>query len=745
VLGALVTAGLVLVGLLVVPAQADASSTSVTKIGAWSRDWSWFDANVGPVDVYRGYDGGFHYPTWQQVPRSLAHPGGMNDYSFQLPPADVASGADDGILKTFIASTPTNIVLTNFHEPEQEIEDGQFTFAQFRAANAHLHALVQQQNAIDGGTRKVSVILMVSTFTKFKNRNPENYWPTVAKGDGGTVDLVSADVYAAPHATGTAGVPIGYTDGVNWKDPAKLMMPVVKFAQAHATDWAVSELGYLEDVNNPMRKAQALQAAVAAAEAGKPSATAPTYRPALWISYWDSKGGRADWELRYNNPPVPSTSGTSNAAVAWKTLAAETPAPPPPPDPDPAPAPPGVSSTPEATPQIGGSRTSGTDGTIEQVRQIVQRGATMYAVGSFTQVRDTNSTTPVARGNGMAFSATSPHRLTAWNPRTDRQIDTVACAGDGSVLLGGNFRNAGGAANKNLARVDGTTGASLPFAYHPNGRVAHIEVVQGHALVGGYFAGYLSSVAPTTGVPDGYGLPVISGNYVFPGAKSNASRVWNMSVSPDQSAVLMTGVFTSVGGQHHEQIFRLNLTPGAATVSPWAPAELFTHCSTVQPFYAQDAAWSSDMTMIFTATTGYKPYNLSASVPRSGPCDAAIAYSAAEVANGAHLWINYAGCDSLYSVATDETTVYVGGHQRWMSNPNGCDRAGTGAIAQPGLGELNPADGTHQPGPNRGRGLGADDLLRTSAGLWVASDNQSNTAACAGKSNHMGICFLPDW
>jgi hypothetical protein len=319
--GALVAAGLVFLGVCAVPATASASATSVTKIGAWSKDWTWFDAAVGPVDVYRGYDGGFHYPTWQNVPRSLAHPGGMNDYSFQLPPADVAAGLDDGILQTFIASTPKTIVLTNFHEPEQEIAAGQFTFAQFRAANAHLNTLVDAQNALDGGTRKVSIILMVSTFTGFQGRNPVNYWPTAADGPGGPVDLISADVYAAPHATGTAGVPLGYTDGVNWKTPAGLMKPVLLFAKAQATDWAVSELGYLEDVNSPLRKSQALQDAVAYATAGKPTPTSPVYRPALWISYWDSKGGRADWELRYNNPPIPSTSNTSNAAVEWKALA----------------------------------------------------------------------------------------------------------------------------------------------------------------------------------------------------------------------------------------------------------------------------------------------------------------------------------------------------------------------------------------------------------------------------------------
>jgi len=296
-------------------------SSSPTLIGAWSRDWPWFDAAVGPVQVYRGYDGGFHYATWQQVPVKHAHPGGVNDYSFQLPPGEVAAGLHDAKLKTFIASTPENIVLTNHHEPEQEIDAGEFTASAFRKAQARLNMLVDAQNAIDGGTRKVSVILMTSTFTGFKGRNAENYWPTLAKGDGGTVDLISVDVYAAPHATNTSGVPAGYTSGLNWKHPSVIMKPALVFAETHATDWAVSELGYLEDVNNPTRKADALRAAVTYAMEGKPTATSAPYRPALWISYWDSVGSRADWRLRHHNPPVPSTSLNSNAAQAWKALA----------------------------------------------------------------------------------------------------------------------------------------------------------------------------------------------------------------------------------------------------------------------------------------------------------------------------------------------------------------------------------------------------------------------------------------
>src|SRR4051794_34745602 len=107
---------------------------------------------------------------------------------------------------------------------------------------------------------------------------------------------------------------------------------------------------------------------------------------------------------------------------------------------------------------------------------------------------------------------------------------------------------------------------------------------------------------------------------------------------------------------------------------------------------------------------------LPASGQRTRPCDAVIAYPAAETSFDGHTWINYSGCDSYYSVAADDRTVLAAGHQWWVSNSYGCDAAGPGAIEQQGLAELNPADGAHQPGANRGRGRGAGDLLRTSAG-----------------------------
>lgn len=313
-LGAVVASALAVVSSVSPPSQASSGSTLV---GAWSKSWSWFDAAVGPVHIYRGYDPAFAFATWPETNSAQVHPNAeAYDYTFNLPPAAVASGQDDVQLRTFIASTPADrpFYLTNYHEPEQEIESGLFTASQFRASEAHLAGLVHEQNLLDGGQRKVSLVLMVSTFTGFKQRNPATYWPTASDcvatvSPCDMLDLVSVDAYATPHATGTTGVPTGYTDGLKWKSASALLAPAYKWAVANSTPWAISELGYLEDVNNSSRKATELTNAVSYAKTNG----------ALFVEYWDSRGSRADWELRYANPPVPSTSASSNAALAWKS------------------------------------------------------------------------------------------------------------------------------------------------------------------------------------------------------------------------------------------------------------------------------------------------------------------------------------------------------------------------------------------------------------------------------------------
>ena len=405
-----------------------------------------------------------------------------------------------------------------------------------------------------------------------------------------------------------------------------------------------------------------------------------------------------------------------------------------------------VSSTPASgTPQLN------TTGTTEQVRQLAQCGGTMYAVGTFTSIK--RFSTVYARNNAFSFAATSPFQVTSWNPNVNGIVNSIAFNSSCTVAyLGGQFSSVNGTAVKNIAAVSTSTGAVITsFAHSAGGQVETLLTVGSHVLAGGYFTSingssanpYFTSLNTTTGQDDGFLHLSISGNYQFPGVSSNGTRVYNQQLSHGGSLDLVEGDFTSVGGQPRQQIFMLNVSGGTATVMPWTSSEFNGNCATVEPFYVRAASWSPDDSEIYIGTTGYHPNGQPVGqTPRTGLCDAAAAFPATQ-ASVSHLWVNYTGCDSLYSTAADASTAYFGGHERWASNPNDCDAMGPGAINAPGMVGLSPANGTVTFNPTRDRGLGADDMLITSAGLWIASDNLDGSSRCAGVYGFAGICFLP--
>lgn len=405
---------------------------------------------------------------------------------------------------------------------------------------------------------------------------------------------------------------------------------------------------------------------------------------------------------------------------------------------------------------------------IEQVRQLVQCGGTMYAVGSFTTIQQ--GSTIYTRNNIFSFSATAPYTLSSWAPNvvgtygtTDNASDvlnTIAfvngnCA---DAYIGGHFSSVNGTAVKNIAEIDTTTGNVVTsFKSSASGAVETLAGAGNHLLAGGRFTSinndltdpYMVSLNPATGKSDGFLTLNISGNYQFPGVSNNATHVYNQQISPNGAMDLVEGDFTTVGGQPRQQAFILDISGTTAQVTGWNAPEFNTNCATVEPFYVQAGAWSPDGSTVYFGTTGYHPNGLpTGNYPRSGPCDAALAFSSAPTAATA-LWHNFTGCDSLYSAAADSHAAYFGGHERWSMNPTGCDFANTGAYPAPGIEGLDPANGalfTDSTGTNgyysRDRGLGADDMLLTSAGLWIASDNKDQAQYC-GTVSTSGLCFLP--
>jgi hypothetical protein len=204
----------------------------------------------------------------------------------------------------------------------------------------------------------------------------------------------------------------------------------------------------------------------------------------------------------------------------------------------------------------------------------------------------------------------------------------------------------------------------------------------------------------------------------------------------------------------------LNVSGPTAAVTGWsspefdgskgeAPGGYYYQCGDSHPFYIHAAAWSPDDSTIYIADTGFHAWNWNGTFPMPGLCDAAASFPATQK-EVLHNWIANDGCDSLYSVAADASAVYVAGHNRWFPNGNACNTQGPGAIPAPGLAGLTPATGSLVLNSasnaglySRSRGHGADDMLLTSAGLWIASDNFGGQTSCGGVSGYAGICFLP--
>jgi hypothetical protein len=396
---------------------------------------------------------------------------------------------------------------------------------------------------------------------------------------------------------------------------------------------------------------------------------------------------------------------------------------------------------------------------VEQVRQLVQCGGTMYAVGTFSHILQGSH--DYTRHNAFSFHASPPFTMTSWAPNINGEVNSIAFhAGNCSrAYIGGSFSSVNGTAAKNIAEITaGGGGIVKGFAHNASGAVQTIRGLDHHMLVGGNYKSingssanpYMTSLNPTSGKDDGFVHLRISGHYQFKGVGFNATKIYNQALSHRGTLDMVMGDFTSVGGLSRQQIFMLNVGGSKAKVTGWTSRDFNDHCVTDEPFYVQAASWSPDDSRIYIATTGRNYYGRANNAfPLKGLCDVAAAFPATQT-SVSPVWKNYTGCDSLFSTAADAGTAYFGGHERWSMNPNGCNYRGPGAYDAPGMEGLSPANGdlylnsTKNGGYyERSRGLGADDMLLTQAGLWIASDNEGHSQTCGFVSGLSGICFLP--
>ncbi len=380
----------------------------------------------------------------------------------------------------------------------------------------------------------------------------------------------------------------------------------------------------------------------------------------------------------------------------------------------------------------------------------------LVAAGKFTQVK--RGSVAVARTSIFAFDQSTGRIDTGFAPNVaGGEVRSAVAAPDGSaVYIAGNFTSVNGVATR-VARISFPSGQLDPaFSVNVNGSAVNkLVLADGKLYLGGSFKQVngktrsdIAAVDPTTGALDKtFNVKVSTPRYSQPGVRTGLV-VWNMAASPDGHYLLMSGTFTSVGGQPRDQVAMLDLTTNPVSVAPWSTDKFNHMCSRTYDTYVRGIDFSPDGSYFAIGDTGawsngpFDTSNDGSGLPTNQGtlCDSVSRWEMNPADTDAQpSWVDYTGGDSITQVSVTGAAIYAGGHARWMNNPFGSDFPGGGGVVRTGIAALDPINGMPLPwNPSRTRGKGVFALLPTSTGLWVGSD----TATFANLDRER-IAYLP--
>jgi hypothetical protein len=374
-----------------------------------------------------------------------------------------------------------------------------------------------------------------------------------------------------------------------------------------------------------------------------------------------------------------------------------------------------------------------TDGTVWAAAVV---GDTVVVGGSFSKVTDKTGTRTYNRRNIFAYGL-NDGVVRPFAPVVDGAVYALAPGSTNTVYLGGAFRTIGGFAQRGLARVSLTTGARITsFNAKINwGDIRAMSVRSTRLYIGGTFSAVngvnrtaLARLNAGTGAVD----TRFDAKLTAPGLAR--TRVEHFDVTPDGRRLVAVGALLKANGLDRVQIALYDVSGPTAVVANWYTNAYRPACMDGFDTYLRQVKFSPDGSYFVVAATGR------ASSP-SKLCDSAARFNVAGIGVHVPAWVQLTGGDSLYAVAVTGTAVYVGGHQRYLDNPQGTDAAGPGpgAVARPGIGALNPLTGKALPwNPTKARGVGVRALVTTPNYLIVGSDTDK-----LGREYHGRIGMFP--
>ena len=386
------------------------------------------------------------------------------------------------------------------------------------------------------------------------------------------------------------------------------------------------------------------------------------------------------------------------------------------------------------------------------VYSVVQVGDMIVVGGNFTQVRSATSSAVMTRNRVFAFNATTGVISTSFNPNPNNTVYKVQAAADGeSVYVGGRFGSAYGVSMPSrLFKANVNTGAR-DATFRPgtiSGDIRDLEVIGNRLWVAGKFthiAGVaqkaLGTINATTGVRDPYFTGLMAGTHRDPVQyPSDRTNVLQISSNPTNTELVAVGNFTSVDGSTRSQIAKFDLTGTSKyALAPWYTSLFTSSCSRNFETIMTDVEYSPNGQFFVVSTTA--AWGGMSSATGGNGCDVVARFETSSTSPTSRAsWTAYTGGDSTWTVEVTDDVVYAGGHQSWQNNPIGRNEANQGAVSRPGIAALDTINGmAYSWNPTRTRGVGVQDMLATSQGLWVGSD----TDRIGNYEYHGNIALMP--
>ncbi len=353
-----------------------------------------------------------------------------------------------------------------------------------------------------------------------------------------------------------------------------------------------------------------------------------------------------------------------------------------------------------------------------EVNAIAVVGRTVVVGGNFARISPAGTRQSYYQPYIFAFDSTTGG-LVDFRPSLDGPVNSLLAGPNNTVYVGGGFRVVNGERRRGVVRLNLNNGGITDgFAGTiGNGEVKSMELHGGALYVAGTFSyvgnqrqPVLARLDSQTGWPDpSFDVQITAPNHP-------RVKIQDTALSPDGQRMVIIGEITRVNGEPRSQLAVLNVGGRRPTVDPWYTMAYDDWCHRVFDTYMRAVDFSPTGSYFVVVTTG------AVSGPRR-MCDTAARFDPR--GSGAHgpTWVNHTGGDTLTAVTITGAAVYVGGHQRWMSNPYGRNFAGRGAISRIGIAALDPRDGSVLPwNPTRLRGKGVSVMVATDHGLYVGSD-----------------------